>query len=198
MIGKIEQAIIAHLSNANKRQDNSTVDRIAGYKGEFENLIELLGNCRTAVLVTFGGKTLKNRFDSWRDYELTFLIEVYARSSARQENAARFGDDKTPGAYQIAEFVEGQLENNDLGLLAQPLVLQKMTPVFDSAARGFHIAAYELEYSCVCSVGAANDEQYDQLDRFATLDVDWIEDEPANHHTTIKLPQTEEQDEYGD
>lgn len=191
MIGKIEQAIEDCIKTAVKTGKlGYTIERIAGYKGEFENIRELLGNCRSAVLIAFGGKSLKRKFDFGREYETTFLVEVYSRSSTRNEKSARFGEGNEAGAYQMAEDIEDLLEDNNLNLLSEPLVLQKTTPVFNSGLLGFHTAAFELEFTCTYQAGSASDDEIEELGRFETLAVNW--DAPENADLTIKIPQTEE------
>lgn len=191
MIGNIEQAIEDCIKTAVKSGKlGYSIDRIAGYKGEFENIRELLGNCRSAVLIAFGGKTLKRKFDFAREYEATFLIEVYSRTSTRNEKSARFGNGNDAGAYQMAEDVETLLEDNNLNLLSEPLVLQKTTPVFNTGLPGFHTAAFELEFTCAYQTGGADDDKLESLGRFETLAVNW--DTPENADLTIHLPQTEE------
>lgn len=187
MIGNIEQAIIDVFSKALENNKlGYKIDKIAGYKGEFSNVKELLGSCRSAVLVAFGGKSLSKEFAFSRQYEATFLVEVYSRNSTRNEKDARFGTKDTVGAYQLAEDVEVLLHNNNLNLLSSPLKLQSMNPVFNTSLSGFHVGAYELEFKCLYEIHQ-NNIDYDDLNPFETLVTTW--DMPEKQETILKLPQ---------
>lgn len=194
MIGTIEQKIVDLINEANQAKAfGYVIDKISSYKGEFSYLAELLGNCRSAVLVAFGGKTLLRKLPGLRVYEARYLVEVYSRSATRNETATRLGP---AGAYQMAEDVETLLNGRDLDVLSAGLELQRTDPVLNSKINSFHVGALELEFSCTFTQRETSEEDYQGLNPFKTLFTEWDLPEPADT-TVINLPQPKEQKENG-
>lgn len=194
MIGTVEQKIVDFITRVNEEQAfGYVIDKISSYKGEFNYIQELLGNCRSAVLVAFGGKTLKRQVSGIRFYEARYLVEVYSRNATRNESDSRMGP---AAAYQMAEDVEALLSGNDLGVLSEPLELQSMTPVMNSKASSYHIGVLELEFSCILAVKSRETSDFHGLNPFEILATDWDLPEPADK-TLINLPQPEEKKDNG-
>nr|DAI24830.1 MAG TPA: protein of unknown function (DUF1834) [Caudoviricetes sp.] len=190
MIGTVEQKIVDFLKSANDSKAlGYKVEKISSYKGEFNYIQELLGNCRSAILVAFAGKSLKRQLQGMRIYDARYLVEVYSRNATRNEADSRMGP---AAAYQMAEDVEALLNGNNLGVLSEALELQRMDPVMNSKINSYHVGALELEFSCAIKVKAADDEDYQGLHPFKILATTWDLPEPADH-TLINLPQPEEQ-----
>lgn len=186
MIGTIEQKIIDCIKSAAAAGVlGYEIDKIGSYKGEFNFIREFVGNCRTAVLVAFGGKNLKRNLGGALEYEATFYVEVYSRTSTRNESENRSGK---AGAYQIAEDIEVLLNGQNLGILTESLELQHMEPVLVSEISSYHVGALELEFKCSFQSCIGNEDEFGRLNPFEVLSTNWDLPEPFDQ-TMINLPQ---------
>lgn len=147
----IEQAIKDEMADQINSKAWSWVREIKTYGGEFDDDIAAIIKAFPAIWITFDGSATPKRITANKtEYPIKFVVLVGARS-LRNEEAQRNGAGADIGTYQMLDYVQRLLTNNDLssqkikGLA--PLELGRTKTIFNTATRGQSISVLAQEFS---------------------------------------------------
>lgn len=137
-IDQIEDALVGALAAAGYRAKPYTLEPdmkdLARETGETPVALVSYHHCGAAKTATFQLR---------RGLDFHFHIYVAARNlRSRSASAAMRGDAASAGLYAALDAFRALLENNSLGLTAQPMLFMAETPIHRSAG----LSAYRQEW----------------------------------------------------
>lgn len=186
MISEIENGIVGRISEANEENVlGYTLLKVDSYAGELnDNMRELLHGL-PATLVMFGGADkIKTFSGNSRIQWLAKFNVLCAARSLRNEKTSRFGSGGEVGSYQITSDVIALLSGQTLGLEIDPIIPQRVVPVFNNRRDRDLISVYSVELATTfCSeLGKPAAD----LDDFTTFHSNW--DVPLFGNVSQALP----------
>ena len=147
----IEQAIKDEMAAQIESGHWSWIREIKTYSGEFDDDISVIIKAFPAIWITFDGSGSPKRISADKvEYPVKFAVLVGARS-LRNEEAQRHGAGADIGTYQMLDYVQRLLLNNDLtsqqvkGLA--PIMLGRTKTIFNTSTRGQSLSVLAQEFT---------------------------------------------------
>jgi len=196
MIGKIEQAVIDHLTAAGKREG------LLGYAFRQVESLPLVQDEDLAAQVR-AWPAAWTTFSDWRKLEdlshggalvaLQFHV-IVAAQNVRNAAAARLGvrageggDYLEVGSYQLAVDVAGLLMGQDFGLpIRNGLVIGDCKPVFIGSTKGRNLSLFAVAFTAEVELEPNVEFPDPRIGDFETFNVNW--DLPPHGNVTGGLP----------
>lgn len=156
----IEQAIKDEMAAQITSKAWPWIREIKTYGGEFDDDISAIIKAFPAIWITFDGSLNPKRTTANKtEYPIKFVVLVGARS-LRNEESQRNGAGADIGTYQMLDYVQRLLTNNDLssqGVIGlAPLELGRTKTIFNTSTKGQSISVLAQEFSTSYVIAASN------------------------------------------